>query len=213
MIFKDRHEAGRQLAERLIGFREAKDTLVLALPRGGVVVAYEVARVLNLPLDIVVARKIGASDNPELAIGAIAPDGEGIFDPVLLASLNVSPQYLRRKTEEERLEIERRTRLYRAGREAFELKGQTVILVDDGIATGYTMRASVDYLKRMKVAEITVAVPVAARDTYRTLLEMVDRVIALYIPDDFGAVGRFYKHFEQTTDEEVIAFLQTQRVP
>lgn len=206
MLFDDRTDAGRKLAAELSKYKNHKETQVLALPRGGVIVAFEVAKLLNLPLDIIVPRKIGAPFNAELAIGAIS--GESVFlDEALIATLNVSEDYLKRTIQKEKKEMERRETLYRQGLPDLKLQGKTVILIDDGIATGATMKAAVLSLKRNNVKKIIIATPVAPPDTVEELKEMVYEVIVLFTPINFMAIGQFYDNFEQTNDEEVIAIL------
>ena len=204
MIFKNRQEAGQKLALALKKFKDKKDALILALPRGGVVVAYEIARDLNLPLDLVVPRKIGAPFNEEYAIGAITETGEGIFNQEAISSLNISQTYLNSKVAEERKEAERRLKIYRHDREPLNLANKTVIIVDDGIATGLTMRAAIKSVKEKKAVKIIVAVPVTATDSLKIIEKEADEVIYLDAPSFFGAVGEFYEEFAQTTDQEVI---------
>jgi len=206
MLFKDRNDAGRQLGVALYKFKEAPKTLVIGLPRGGVVVAYEVAKALHLPLDVIVPRKIGAPDNPELAIGAIAGDTVQL-DQALIAHLQVSPSFIEEEIVAERKEAERRLALFRKGKPSQDFTGFTILLVDDGIATGSTMRASIAYLKKMKAKHIVVAVPVGPPDTLAELKETVDEVICPYTPSSFYAVGQFYQNFPQTQDSEVIQLL------
>lgn len=205
MIFEDRREAGQKLAEALLKYKNQPQTIILALPRGGVVVGFEIAKALNLPLDIIVPRKIGAPENPEYAIGAITETGEGIFNEGEIGQ--VDKKWLAREIEREKKEAQRRLKLYRGGRPALNLRGQTVILVDDGLATGLTMRAAMAAVKKQKPAKIVVAVPVAAADTTEIIKKEAGELICLFIPPYFGAVGTFYENFEQTTDEEVINIL------
>jgi len=208
MIFKDRPEAGRKLAAKLTDYKGKKDTLILALPRGGVVTGFEIAKALNLPLDIVVPRKIGAPGNEEYAIGAITESGEGIFDQQAIASLNVSQEYLKKIVAQEQTEAQRRLKSYRQERPDLDLKNKTVIIVDDGLATGLTMRAAIKSIKQKKAAKIIVAIPVAAQDSLAVIKKEADDVIYLDAPLYFGAVGAFYENFGQTTDEEVIELMK-----
>lgn len=208
MIFRDRREAGRLLAERLSSLKGQKDLLVLAIPRGGVVVGSEVAKALGAPLDVYITRKIGAPYNPELAIGAIASDGTLILDRSLASRLGASQEYIEAQSAREREEIERRMRRYRGDRPSPDLKGKRVILVDDGIATGATIEATIDALQKTGLEELILAVPVGPRDTIGRLESKVDRLICLHSPEIFWAVGSFYMAFGQTTDEEVIALLE-----
>jgi putative phosphoribosyl transferase len=203
-IFADRREAGERLAEALARFR-GPGTLVLGIPRGGVVVAAEVARALEAPLDVVIARKIGAPGQPELAIGAVVGGGEGIrlLDEVALRYFNLPAEYIERETERELAEIDRRLREYRGDRPPPEIGGRTVIVIDDGIATGYTIRAALTGLRRLEPRLLVVAVPVAPSSAPRELAAVADEVVCLETPEPFLAVGMWYENFEQTTDEEV----------
>ncbi len=208
MIFKDRTDAGQKLAVALKQYKNAADTLILALPRGGVVVGFEVAKTLNLPLDIVVPRKIGAPGNPEFAIGAITETGEGIFDETTIATYGISQEYLDATIQKEKIEAERRLKLYRGTRPPLDLKNKTVLIVDDGLATGLTMRAAIKTVKQYGANKIVVAVPVTPPDTAELIKKEVDELIYLDAPILFGAVGAFYEEFAQTTDEEVVELLQ-----
>lgn len=207
MQFKDRTDAGKQLAAALMAYKNHPNAIVIGLPRGGVVTAFEVARALGLKLDIVVPRKIGAPDNPELAIGAITEDGTRIFNHDLISQLGVSQSQIERIIEEERREAARRLKTYRAGRPPLNVEGKLVILVDDGIATGSTMKAAIASLKAKKAAKIVVAIPVGPTETIEELKMIVDEVVCLTTPSPFFAIGAFYVQFEQTTDEEVISLL------
>lgn len=203
-MFKNRQEAGKKLAEALKAYKNAQSTVVLALPRGGVVVGFEVAWALGLPLDIVVPRKIGAPGNPEYAIGAITETGDAIMNAQEVQ--HVEEEWLRRTMEEEKKEAQRRLTTYRAGPPP-NLEGKTVIVVDDGIATGYTMAAAVASVKSRKPAKVIVAVPHGAQDSIEQLRREVDEVVVLEIPEVYFAVGAQYEAFAQTTDKEVIALL------
>jgi putative phosphoribosyl transferase len=208
MKFKNRPEAGQKLAETLGKFKDAKDTIILALPRGGVVVGFEVAQKLNLPLDIVVPRKIGAPANPEFAIGAITETGEGIFNEMIIGAYGITESYLQNEIKKEKAEAERRLKLYRGTRSPLDLKNKTVVIVDDGLATGLTMRAAVKTVKILGAGKIIVAIPVTPPDTADLIKKEVDELIYLDAPAFFGAVGEFYDEFGQTTDEEVIDLLK-----
>lgn len=210
MIFEDRHEAGRLLAERLRFLKGKKDLIVLAIPRGGVVVGSEIARSLDVPLDVYITRKIGAPYNPELAIGAIASDGTLLLDRSLASRLGVSEEYIQAQTTREKEEIERRLAQYRGGHPPLELKGKRVILVDDGIATGATIEATINALRKSEPEELILAVPVAPQETVERLKKRVDRLVCLHAPEVFWAVGAFYARFDQTSDEEVISLLKGQ---
>ena len=205
-FFVDRVDAGKRLASALKNF-SAEKGIVLAIPRGGVVVGYVIAKTLNLPLDVIIPRKIGAPDNPELAIGAIAEDGTAILDQNLIKYLGVSREYVIEETERQKQEIRRRLKLYRQDISYPDLKGLDVIVVDDGIATGSTMKAALTSVKNRGAASITVAVPVGPPSTIEELEKMADRVVCLYTPEFFQAIGEFYQDFNQTSDEEVIGLL------
>jgi len=212
VIFEDREDAGRRLAGAL-GAYKGSDALVLAVPRGGVVVGYEVAKGLDFPLDVVVPRKLGAPGEPELAIGAVAPwgDGRAILDEMALRYLGVSDEYIRRETETQLAEIDRRLHEYRGTTEPPDIRGKTVMLVDDGIATGYTIQAAVTALRGLGPSKIVIAVPVAAPEAAERLSRMADEFQALAKPVPFLAVGHWYARFEQTTDEEVVSLLSRRR--
>ena len=208
MQFRDRQEAGQLLAQALAFLGGKKDVIVLGIPRGGVVVAAEVARAIGAPLNVYITRKIGAPYNPELAIGAIASSGDVVLDEGLMGSLGVSPEYVQDETERQRREIERRLKKYRGNRPAQKLEGKTVLLVDDGIATGATTLAAIRALRKQKPAELILAVPVGPPDAVARLREEVDRLVCLDTPQLFWAVGAFYEVFDQTSDEEVVRLLR-----
>lgn len=205
-FFVDRVDAGKRLASALKNF-SAEKGIVLAIPRGGVVIGYVIAKTLNLPLDVIIPRKIGAPDNPELAIGAVAEDGTAILDQNLIKYLGVSREYVVEETERQKQEIRRRLKLYRQDTSYPDLKGLDVIVVDDGIATGSTMKAALASVKNRGAASITVAVPVGPPSTIEELEKMADRVVCIYTPEFFQAIGEFYRDFNQTSDEEVIGLL------
>lgn len=207
MYFKNRKEAGVQLAVALIQYKSAPKTIVVGLPRGGVVVAAEVSKILQIPLDIVVPRKIGAPDNEELAIGALAGDVV-LLNHELIDLLKVAPETISGIVEKEKKEAHRRFSLYRKGKSDQNFKGWTLLVVDDGIATGYTMRASIAYLRKMKAQRIVAAIPVGPLETIDTLKKEADEVVCLFSPSNFMAVGQFYQFFEQTEDNEVIDLLK-----
>jgi predicted phosphoribosyltransferase len=206
-LFRDRVEAGKRLASALIDFA-GKDAIVLAIPRGGVVVGFEVARVLDVPLDVIIPRKIGAPDNPELAIGAMTEDGTTILDESLVKYLRVPGDYIKEESEKQKLEIERRLKLYRGDVAYPSLKNRNVIIVDDGIATGSTMKAALASVRKRGAKTIVVAIPVGPPSTIRELKKEADHVVCLYTPESFYAIGQFYEDFAQTTDEEVISLLR-----
>lgn len=206
-MFADRIDAGRRLAARLAG-RTYENGLVIAIPRGGVVVGAEVARALQLPLDIIIPRKIGAPHNPELAIGAVTQDGTAIFNEELLRHFHLPEEMKKQLVAAAVAETRRRLQLYRHGKPQPSWRDRTIILTDDGIATGYTVLAALRSLRRADPKEIILAVPVAPPDTVELLEPEVDELVCLLIPEVFLAVGQFYYHFEQTSDEEVIALLE-----
>lgn len=202
-IFQDRTEAGRQLAEQLLDYARCDDVIVLGLPRGGVPVAYEVARRLGVPLDVFVVRKLGVPGHEELAMGAIAPGGVRVLNEDVLSVMPDAQVIVEMVTAIEREELERRERNYRSDRPPPALKGRTAILVDDGLATGATMRAAMAALRQQGAAKIIVAVPVGAPSTCQDLKNAADQVICLQTPFAFFGVGQYYSDFSQTTDEEV----------
>jgi putative phosphoribosyl transferase len=211
--FKDRHHAGLQLASALIYLKKERP-VILALPRGGVPVAYEVAHELMAPLDVLLVRKIGAPGYAELGIGAVV-DGERpqtVLNEDLVSQLGVSSVYIAEETERQLLEIERRRKLYCGDRPPLQVHGRTVIVVDDGIATGGTMAAALKALMQEGPAKLIFAVPVAPRETLDKLCVGVDDGVCLTVPDNFRAVGQFYENFDQTSDEEVISLLERQYV-
>ena len=202
-IFPNRAEAGRQLAERLSAYRGCDDAIVLGLPRGGVPVAYEVARRLGLPLDVFVVRKLGVPGYEELAMGAIASGNVSVLNEEVVRALPAADEILELVIATEKIELQRREARYRQDRPALDLRGRVVILVDDGLATGATMRAAAAALRKQGVARIVVAVPVGAPETCRELDSEVDETICALMPAFFHGVGQFYEDFSQTTDEEV----------
>jgi predicted phosphoribosyltransferase len=208
--FVNRVDAGKRLVQALKDFA-SKKAVVLAIPRGGVVVGFEIAKALNLPLDVIIPRKIGAPYNPELAIGAVAEDGTAILDENLIAYLGVSQQYIKEESQRQKEEMKRRLKLYRQDSFYYSLEGLDVIVVDDGIATGSTMKAALASVKNQGAASITVAIPVGPPSTIEELKKMADTVVCLLTPEDFQAIGQFYDDFSQTTDEEVIALLKQNR--
>ena len=211
MLFRDRADAGRHLLSRLGAYQGRSDVVVLGLPRGGIPVGYEVARGLGAPLDVFVVRKLGVPGQEELAMGAIATGGVRVVNRDVVDALHIAPDVLDRSAEAERRELERRERSYRGDRPEPQVEGRTVILVDDGLATGSTMRAAVQALRQQRPARIVVAVPVAAFATCEELRREVEDVVCFATPEPFMAVGRFYDDFSQTTDEEVHDLLASAR--
>jgi len=208
LIYADRREAGAALAAELGRYRGASDVVVLALPRGGVPVAYEVARALEAPMDVFVVRKLGAPGHRELAMGAIASGGVRVLNRDVIGWYGISPAAIEATAREELAELERRERAYREGRGALDIKGKIVILVDDGLATGSSMKAAVQAVRSRGPARIVVAVPVGAPQTCSELQELADEVVCGRTPDDFAAVGQWYADFSQTEDAEVRELLR-----
>ncbi len=206
--FRDREEAGRHLARRLADLAGRQDLLVLGIPRGGVPVAYEVARALHAPLDVIVVRKLGVPGVEELAMGAIASGGVRVLNERVIGELAVPKQVIDRVAASELEELERRERAFRGGRPPYDPRGRTVVVVDDGLATGSTMRAAVTALSRRGPASIVVGVPVGATSTCRSLAHLVDRLECVIESAAFFAVGEWYDEFSQTTDEEVRQLLE-----
>lgn len=201
--FVDRTESGKLLAARLTQYAGRRDTIVLALPRGGLPVAFEIARALRAPLDVFLVRKLGVPGREELAMGAIATGGVRVLNRDVVAYLAIPQRIIDTVARQEQQELERRELLYRGERSAPELRGVTVILVDDGLATGSTMRAAIAALKKLEPGRIVVAVPVAPPSTVEELEKEVDEVVCLLTPEPFDGVGRWYQDFSQTTDQEV----------
>lgn len=208
MQFRNRVEAGQQLAKRLAKYANRPEVLVLALPRGGVPVAYEVAQSLNAPLDVFVVRKLGVPGREELAMGAIASGGVRVLNGEVIEGLNIPDDVIDAVAATELQELERRERAYRDGRPAPDVQGRIVILVDDGIATGSTMKAAIKALRQLEASRIVVAVPTAALSTVREMRGDVDDLVAVMMPADFSGVGQWYEDFSQTTDEEVRDLLE-----
>ena len=201
--FATRTDAGRELARLLGDFAGRDDVTVLGLPRGGVPVAAEVARELHAPLDVFIVRKLGLPGHPEYAMGAIATGGVRVLNEDVIRRFDVTDDVVAAAAAQEQLELERRDRLYRDGRPAPELRGRTVIVVDDGLATGATMRAAVEAVRAFEPHAVVVAVPVASRDACDELAGVADAIVCARTPDPFHAVGLWYEQFEQTSDEEV----------
>jgi len=202
-MFRDRLEAGELLGQALGFLKGRKDVVVLAIPRGGVPVGREVANAIGAPLDIVITRKMGAPGNPELAVGAVAEDGEMILEDEVVRMLAVPRDYLKREAARQAEEIKQREKKYRDGRPFPKLEGKTAVIVDDGIATGSTVRAAAESLRRRGAAAIIVAAPVAPPETVAELSETADKVVCLSTPAYFSAIGEFYEQFEQVEDDVV----------
>lgn len=213
MGFRDRVDAGQKLAARLTEYAGRPDVLVLALPRGGVPVGAEVARALGVPLDVFLVRKLGVPGHAELAMGAIAAGGLQVLSEALIRDLGLPPSLVQQVAARERLELDRRHRLFRGSRPPISVRGRTILLIDDGLATGSTMQAAVMALRPQGPARIVVAAPVGARETCERLLRIADDVVCLEMPEPFTAVGLWYERFDQTSDEEVTRLLAAPAPP
>lgn len=207
-LFQDRRDAGRQLAQRLDRFIGVPDVLVLGLPRGGVPVAYEVAARIGAPLDVLIVRKLGVPGHAELAMGAIASGGVQVVDQRVINMLNIPRESFEAVAQRERGELERREHMFRAGRPPLDIAGRTVILVDDGLATGASMAAAIDAIRTRGPARLVAAVPVAPPETCEALATRADEMICLYTPEELYAVGLWYADFTQTSDAEVRQLLE-----
>jgi putative phosphoribosyl transferase len=206
--YRNRKEAGMILASQLGKYRNDANLLILALPRGGVVVAYEVADELDAELDVFIVRKLGAPYEPELAMGAIAEGGILLLNDAVINYLSISKENIEKTAKKELEELERRKKLYRNGREAPQIRGRTVLLIDDGIATGATMKVAIRAVRRKEPTKLIAAIPVGAPSSCMELKEECDEVICLRTPESFMSVGSCYQDFEQTTDDEVREYLQ-----
>ena len=207
-LFRNRREAGRALGTELGAYTGREDVVILGLPRGGVPVAFEVAAMLDAPLDVFLVRKLGAPGQEELAMGAIASGGVRVLNPVVIESLRISADEIDRAARREEIELRRREVSYRGERPPLDLRGRIAILVDDGLATGSSMRAAVEAARKFGPAHVIVAVPVAPRSTAREMLTVADDVVCVATPEPFYSVGRFYEEFEQTSDDEVRELLR-----
>ena len=208
-ILKDRVEAGKRLASAVKSV--GKDAIILGVPRGGVVVGFEVAQALCVPLDIIVTKKIGAPENPELAVGAVAEDGTYILDEDILRQIYVPKEYIAEEVERQKQEIQRRLIRYRGDVPYPTLKNREVVVIDDGVATGSTLKAALRLLRGKGAKTVVVAVPVGPPETIRELRKLADRVVVLFTPEPFYAIGQFYVDFSQTSDKEVIELLRRNR--
>lgn len=206
--FLDRHHAGQALAKELQAYRHQKDVIVLALPRGGVPVAYEIAKSLACPLDVFIVRKLGVPGHEELAMGAIASHDTIVFNQDIVHALMISSDLIEQVIATEKIELNRRELAYRGNKAPLQLKNKTIILVDDGIATGATMRAAITALRKLAPAKIIVAIPVASPESVEEMSILVDKIVCLLKPYDLGAVGFWYNDFTQTTDDEVFQLLR-----
>lgn len=206
-MFIDRSDAGEKLSMKLERFKY-ENPIILAIPRGGIVTAYETIKKFGFEWDLIIPRKIGLPHNKEVAIGAISVDGTYIFNEKYINMLNISQDYIKNEILEQTEEIKRRLVKYKGNENFPDVKGKTVILIDDGIATGFTIQAAIHSIKKHNAKKIILAVPVAPQDAISQLEKIVDEVICLIIPDEFYAVGLHYKSFEQTTDEEVFSIVR-----
>lgn len=207
-MFNDRRDAGVQLAERLKEYRDRHDVLVLALPRGGAVTGSEIASRLNALFDIIIVRKLGFPGQPELAIGAVAETGTVVLNHDIISMFTITDEHIQAEVSRQNEEIARRIERYRGGASLTGLRGKTVILVDDGVATGATMKAAITALRKEEIGRMVVAVPVAPPETAEALKHMADEFICMETPLYFMSVGSYYRDFTQVTDEEVVALLQ-----
>jgi predicted phosphoribosyltransferase len=207
-LFRDRHDAGRKLAAKLMDYAGRQDVVVLALPRGGVPVAYEVAKVLHVPLDLFLVRKLGVPGREELAMGAIASGGVRVLNQQVIHSLAIPQSTVEAVARREQQELDRRAQSYRVHRPPVDLRGKCVILVDDGLATGSTMAAAVSGVRALGAAQIIVAVPAAAPQVCEAFASVVDSIVCAETPEPFWGVGMWYEDFSQTSDEEVRTLLQ-----
>jgi putative phosphoribosyl transferase len=205
--FRDRTDAGQQLAQQLLSYRRQPQTIILGLPRGGVPVAYPIAKILELPLDICLVHKLGVPNQPELAMGAIDLQGQRCLNERIVDALGISAASIDRVAESELRELHRRDLTYRGDRPPVEIKDQTIILVDDGLATGATMRAAIQTIHNQQPAQIIVAVPIACRNVVDKMLDTVDMLVCLIMPEPLQAIGSWYDDFTQTTDKQVCELL------
>lgn len=208
MAFKDRHEAGKLLAKELKKYKNNKDAIILAIPRGGLEIGYELARELSLPLDILITKKIGFPGNPEYAIGAAGPKKEYILNEDVILQSNISESYIKAEVEKLSSEIEEKYKRYKGKKKLSDLKDKIVIVADDGIATGYTMMLSLRIIKKMKARKIIAAIPVGPPEGVDKLREVADEVVCLSSPELFFAISQFYERFEQVSDEQAIKYLK-----
>ena len=206
-MFRNREEAGELLAQELVAFRNDPDAILLALPRGGVTVGYQLSLALHLPLDVLITRKIGAPGNPEYALGAVSETGAVYWNKEALSGLSLSDRDLATAVQVQQKEVSRRVALYRQGRPFPHLKDRTVIIVDDGLATGATFFASVATVRQARPRRIIGAIPVGPRSTIQEARSLVDQLVVLRVPEPFYAVGNFYRDFEQVEDREVLQYL------
>jgi putative phosphoribosyl transferase len=213
MRFQDRSEAGQLLAAQLPAYADRADVAVVALPRGGVPVGYEIAKALHAPLDVLVVRKLGVPDNPEFAMGAIASGNVRLLDENVVRVLGITREQIEAVTVAKEIELQRQEQLYRSCREPFSMQGRQIILTDDGLATGWTMRAAILAVRRQQPARIVVAVPVAAPSIFEEFQSEADEVVCVLTPVSFHAVGQFYRAFPQVPDNDICDFLENANSP
>jgi putative phosphoribosyl transferase len=209
MIFKNRRDAGMRLALKLLHYKDRKDVLVLALPRGGVVVGFEIANLLHCPLDMIIIRKIGFPGQPEFAIGAVSETGTVVLNEDIISTHDVTTDYIEREILKQKKEISRRMSVYRSGKSIPQLKEKIIILVDDGVATGATMKAAISTLKKEKISKLVVALPVSSQEAEIEIKKTVDKWVCLETPELFMAISHYYQDFTQISDEEVKALLES----
>lgn len=207
-MFRDRKDAGAKLASRLLKYKDNKDALVLALPRGGVITGHEVALALGVPLDVLIVRKIGVPWQPELAAGALSETGSLVLNKLVVSGYMISKEFLEEEVSRQKEEITRRTELYRMGKSIADLSGKIIILIDDGVATGATMKAAIETLREAKIGKLVVALPVCPSDTADELRGISDEFICIETHADFLAVGNYYQDFTQVSDGEVVDVLE-----
>lgn len=207
-MFYDRTDAGEKLAKLLGEYQGVKDTLVLGMPRGGVVCAKIVANALNLPLDVIIARKISAPSNPEYAIGAVTSSGEPVLNEEVIGTMGITPDYLDTEIIKQREIINNKLAMYRSKNKLPNIKDKNIIIVDDGMATGYTILAAIGFIKNQKPKSIIVAIPVLPQSIVEDIKKEVDNLIYISVPEEFFAVGQFYEQFEQVSDEDVVSLLR-----
>jgi putative phosphoribosyl transferase len=205
--FKNRNDAGVQLAFKLNNYKDKEELLVLALPRGGIIVGYEIASYLNCPIDVIIVRKLGFPGNPELAIGAISENGSIILDKDIISSFGISEEYIQEEIYRHKSLIEGRVNLYRKGNTLPDFKGKIVILVDDGVATGATMKVAISTIRSEEIKRLVVAIPVASPEIAKELFVLADEFICLEAPYGFISVGSYYQNFDQVSDDDVIDIL------
>ncbi|WP_116964439.1 phosphoribosyltransferase [Fastidiosibacter lacustris] len=211
-VFKNRADAGQQLAEKLLSYQNKKDVLVLALPRGGVPVAFEIANILHVPMSVVLVRKLGIPGQEELAMGAVSEGNVRILNQELIQHLNISEKQIQHVLQKEQQELARRLQRYRQGKPLLKLNNKTIILVDDGIATGATFKAAIQALKTSNPKKLVIATPVASHSSFQEITSLVDESVCLVTPEPFYGVGQWYQRFDQISDEEVLNLLQTSPV-